>query len=177
MLTIRKADACDAKHLARLAERTFRDTFGALNTAEDMDLYCRNSFSEVIQAGEISDPNMMTLLGEEEGRQVGFTQLRWDDAPICVAARSPGEIRRFYVVRERHGKGIAHVLMAAGLEEMRRHESDVVWLGVWERTPRAIAFYRKFGFKEVGDHAFPMGRDPQRDIVMVRSVVSPRSSA
>jgi RimJ/RimL family protein N-acetyltransferase len=44
----------------------------------------------------------------------------------------------------------------------------VVWLGVWERNPRAIAFYKKFGFLEVGVHVFPLGFDPQRDIVMSR---------
>ncbi len=45
-----------------------------------------------------------------------------------------------------------------------------MWLGVWEHNPRAIAFYRKLGFVENGDHVFPLGDDPQRDIVMVRAV-------
>jgi diamine N-acetyltransferase len=69
-------------------------------------------------------------------------------------------------VSEWHGKGIAQDLMNAGIEEMRRHGSDVVWLGVWEHNPRAIAFYKKIGFIEVGDHVFPLGSDLQRDIVM-----------
>ena len=43
---------------------------------------------------------------------------------------------------------------------------DVVWLGVWERNPRAISFYRKVGFAEVGEHVFQLGSDPQRDVVM-----------
>src|SRR5262245_53949148 len=30
--------------LAELAERTFRDAFGAMNAAENMDLQCRTSF-------------------------------------------------------------------------------------------------------------------------------------
>jgi ribosomal protein S18 acetylase RimI-like enzyme len=51
---------------------------------------------------------------------------------------------------------------------MERRGSDVVWLGVWERNPRAIAFYRKFEFREAGEHVFPVGNDPQRDIVLVR---------
>jgi ribosomal protein S18 acetylase RimI-like enzyme len=63
--------------------------------------------------------------------------------------------------------------MNACIEEMSLHRSDVVWLGVWERNPRAIAFYRKFGFREVGTHVFPLGNDPQRDIVMARPVRIP----
>ena len=135
-----------------------------------MDLHCQISYSEVIQAGEICNPNMMTLLSEDEERLVGFAQLRWDGAPNCVLAKSPGEIQRLYVANDWQGKGIAQDLMYACIEEMKDHGSDVVWLGVWERNPRAIAFYKKFGFVEVGDHVFPLGRDPQRDIVMARSV-------
>ena len=170
MLIIRKADSGDARQLATLAERTFRDTFSTLNTAENMALYCRNSFGAAIQAGEIANSNMITLLGEEASGLVGFTQLRWARAPDCISAEAPGEIRRFYVLKKWHGTGVSHALMEACLAEIQRRGSDVAWLGVWERTPRAISFYRKFGFLEVGDHAFPMGRDTQRDMVMARSV-------
>jgi len=52
--------------------------------------------------------------------------------------------------------------------------SDVAWLGVWERNPKAIAFYRKFAFQEVGEHVFQLGNDAQRDLVMVRTLVRPR---
>jgi diamine N-acetyltransferase len=63
--------------------------------------------------------------------------------------------------------------MTAVIERARQQGADQVWLGVWEHNPRAIAFYRKWGFSEVGDHIFPLGTDPQRDIVMTR-LVGPR---
>jgi RimJ/RimL family protein N-acetyltransferase len=44
---------------------------------------------------------------------------------------------------------------------------------VWERNPRAIAFYAKLGFVEAGDHVFPVGNDPQRDVVMMLRRVPP----
>jgi len=170
---IRKAIPADAQRLSRLAESTFRDTFGAVNTPEDMDLHCQATYSEALQAGEISNPQMLTLLSEHDGKLIGFAQLRWDEVPDCVSAQSPGGIQRLYVIADWHGKGIAQALMRACLEEMRVRDRDLVWLGVWEHNPRAISFYRKFGFREVGDLVFPLGRDPQRDIVMVRAVTEP----
>lgn len=172
MPMIREASLNDAPQLSQLAERTFRETFGAQNSAEDMDLHCQSSYSESIQAREIAAANMVTILAEDGRRLIGFSQLRWDRAPTCVVAESPGEILRLYVVKEWHGRGVAQELMNAGLEAVQRHGSDVVWLGVWERNPRAISFYKKFGFREAGDHIFPLGRDSQRDIVMVRPVVA-----
>ncbi len=172
MPSIRQAHSGDAKTLSAVAEATFRASFDAMNTTEHMKLHCRSSYSEQIQAAEISNPEIVTLLGEHEGRLVGYAQLRWGEAPGCVSAKRPGEIQRLYVIEDWHGKGVAQELMNACIEEVKRRGSAAVWLGVWERNPRAISFYKKFGFVAVGEHTFPLGGDPQRDIVMVRAIAS-----
>lgn len=170
MYTIRKASRSDAASLAAIAERTFRDTFSAANTAENMDAHCRGSYSEEIQAQEIANPDVSTVLAEQGKELVGFAQVRWSKAPGCVPGNSPGEIQRLYVDRNWHGSGVAQALTAECMKVLRERGSDVVWLGVWERNPRAIAFYRKLGFTERGDHIFALGPDPQRDIVMALSL-------
>lgn len=171
---IREATRSDASELSRIAEKVFRATFGSANTAEDMRLHCETNYSERNQAAEISDPNMCTLLSEDGGNLIAFAQIRWGHAPAVVTGRSPAEIYRLYVVDEWHGKGFAQRLMDASLAKMKQHGSDIAWLGVWERNPRAITFYSKCGFVEVGAHDFLLGADLQRDIVMVRSVHDPR---
>lgn len=168
MPTIREARSTDAKRLSDLAEATFRATFDATNTAEHMEPHCQSSYGEQIQAAEIADRGMVTLVSEDKGRLIAYAQLRWGKAPDCVSAKNPGEIQRLYVVEDWHGKGAAQELMKVCIDEIKQHGSDALWLGVWERNPRAISFYRKFGFVEVGDHIFPLGGDPQRDIVMVK---------
>ena len=171
MQAIRTAVPADALRLSQLAESTFRETFAAANTVDDMALHCAASYGEGIQSAEIAHPMMATLLAERERQLVGFAQLRWGSAPACVTGASPGEVQRIYVASEWHGKGIAQSLMHACLEALRQRGSDVVWLAVWERNPRAIAFYRKIGFVECGSHTFPVGNDPQRDIVMARELL------
>ena len=42
-----------------------------------------------------------------------------------------------------------------------------VWLCVWERNPRAIAFYVKCGYHDVGSAPFLLGTDQQTDRVLV----------
>jgi ribosomal protein S18 acetylase RimI-like enzyme len=170
--TVRTATRADASLVAALAERTFRDTFAATNTPENMDLHCRNSYSEARQAEEIADPSRITFLCEEGGRPAGYAQVRFGSAPACVVGARPGEIQRIYVDRDWHGRGIAGLLMDACLAAIAARGADVVWLGVWEHNARAIAFYRKLGFVAVGAHVFPLGNDPQRDLVMVRPVAA-----
>jgi ribosomal protein S18 acetylase RimI-like enzyme len=52
-----------------------------------------------------------------------------------------------------------------------------MWLGVWERNPRAIAFYLKTGFVSVGSHVFMVGSDPQTDLVLVSPLSHQMASA
>lgn len=170
MAIVRLARPADARKLAELAEQTFRETFGEVNTLEDMDIHCQRSYGEAIQLAEISNPHMVTLVSEKDGDLIGFAQLRWGAAPDCVSARFPGEIQRLYVASRWHGKGIAQELMSASIAQFEERKSDIVWLGVWEKNPRAISFYRKFEFTEVGEHVFRLGTDSQRDVIMVRTL-------
>jgi ribosomal protein S18 acetylase RimI-like enzyme len=169
---MRRAKLSDALRLAELAELTFRDTFEATNTLDDMNLHCATSYSEAIQARELLDPEMATLLCEHAGQLVGFAQLRRQQTQDCVKAERPAEIQRLYVRAAWHGKGVARELMSECMALAQAAGADQVWLGVWEHNPRAIAFYEKCGFSAVGDHVFRVGSDPQRDIIMSQAVAS-----
>ena len=167
--TIRPAVPADAAELSALAERTFRDAFAALNTAANMDLHCAGAFSPAIQAAEIADPELRTLVAEAQGRMVAFAQVHLQPEPLeGVPIGSAVELRRIYVEQRFHGTGVAHDLMAHVLQMATEHGAEAVWLGVWEHNPRAIRFYQRLGFSEVGAHVFVLGTDPQRDLVMVR---------
>jgi len=170
--TIRHAEPHDAAPLARLAERTFRDAFESWNTPEDMAAHCTKNFGEAIQAREILDTEYETLVCEFGDELVGFVQLHWGVGPDCVAARRPAEILRFYVDGHWHGRGLAQQLMNELLARANLGGADQVWLGVWEHNPRAIAFYCKSGFQEVGELVFILGSDRQRDIILSRSITS-----
>ena len=143
-----------------------------MNTPEDMALHCSAHYGETIQAAEILDPAVTTLLSEQDGQLIGYLQLRWEPAPPCVLATRPAEVQRLYVAAAWHGQGVAQQLLDQALGLAADRGADAVWLGVWERNPRAIAFYRKFGFVEVGAHVFPLGTDPQRDLILVRPTAS-----
>ncbi|MBU3670969.1 MAG: GNAT family N-acetyltransferase [Sinobacteraceae bacterium] len=170
MVSIRPAQRSDAQALAELAEYTFREAFGTMNTAADMAMHCLQSYGETIQAAEIAANDRLTLLAEVNHELAGFTQLRWGAAPTCVSAEAPGEILRFYLRSEFHGAGVATTLMDTALAALRERGAKTAWLGVWEQNPRAIAFYRKRGFAEVGAQTFVLGTDRQRDKVFARSL-------
>jgi GNAT superfamily N-acetyltransferase len=166
-IRIRPATPADAPMLAELGARTFRDAFAADNTPEDMALYLARTYGAAQQTAELTDPGIVTLVAEVDGRPAGFAQLRSGSPPGCVAGASPFEVWRFYVARPWHGTGVAQALMAGVRREALTRGGRTLWLAVWERNERAKGFYRKCGFLDAGSQPFILGEDHQTDLVMV----------
>lgn len=167
---IRRARPEEAAELSVFAERVFREAFGAQNRTADLEMYIGRAFGERQQAAELGDPDVTTLMAEVDGRLAGFAQLRPGKTPACVVGSAPIELWRFYVDRPFQGAGVAATLMDAVVDSAGEREARTLWLGVWERNPRAQAFYRKCGFVDVGAQAFVLGSETQTDRVMARSL-------
>ncbi|MBN2397265.1 MAG: GNAT family N-acetyltransferase [Deltaproteobacteria bacterium] len=169
-LSIRVATASDSTLLAEVGTETFSDSFAAENTPENMAIYLTESFGPERQASELADPASRFLIIESDGLTVGYAHIRFGEAPPCIAGKRPMEIKRFYVRKAWIGKGVGARLMQACVHEAAGAGCDVIWLDVWERNARAIAFYREWGFVEMGTQPFRLGDDLQRDLLMVRAV-------
>lgn len=170
MITIRHATPTDAILLAEIGVETFSDTFAAQNTPENMAAYLAASFSPEIQAAELAEAGSVFLIAEREGEAVGYARLKGGSTEIGVTGSYPVELVRIYTRTQWLGQGFGAGLMQACITEAARIGGDVLWLGVWERNPRAIRFYQKWGFVRVGTHVFQMGDDPQTDWIMVRDL-------
>lgn len=169
-LTIRRATGADAAPLAELALRSFMDAFAAQNQPDDVAAYTSRVYGPTQQAAEIANPDIVTLVGEVDGRMAAYAQLRWIAPGPGVVGAEPVEIMRFYVDRPWHGRGIAQRMMDAVLRTARGEGARTTWLAVWEHNPRAMAFYTKHGFHVVGAQDFRLGSDRQNDLVMMLSL-------
>jgi GNAT superfamily N-acetyltransferase len=165
-MNIRYGTTQDAKILSELGAKTFYDTFAKDNTPENMDAHLKRSFSPEIQFNELSQPDVIFLIAEFEEIPVGYAQLILNSKDRAINGMRPLEIRRIYAAQEYLGQGIGKELMKETISEARQRGCDCIWLGVWEKNQRAIDFYKKWGFREVGTHVFSVGDDPQNDWVL-----------
>lgn len=168
MIGVRQAEIQDNKLLAEIGAETFYDSFAADNTPEDIAAYLSASFNPVKQGTELADSQSRFLIAEINNEAVGYTHLRFSAVPKAVAGQKPIEISRFYVRKPWIGKGVGTHLMKGCLQEARAAGCDVIWLSVWEKNLRAIAFYRNWGFSKVGNQTFQLGNDLQQDLLMKR---------
>jgi ribosomal protein S18 acetylase RimI-like enzyme len=169
-LNVRRASIEDAKLLAELGARTFDETFAKDNSPEDMAAYLADSFNVERLTAELNDPLSIFFIAEVDGGAAGYAKIHSGGASGGVEGERPVELVRLYVSQEWLGRGVGQALMRRCIDEAREMGFQTIWLGVWERNVRAQAFYRKWDFREVGEHIFQLGSEPQRDIVMQRAV-------
>jgi len=160
----------DASPLAAFAARTFAEAFAKDNRPEDLRAYLAAAYGVAQQAGELADPHAVTLLAYEDEALIAYAQLRIAQPPACVIDARPVELQRFYIDAPFHGRGVAELMMRAARDAADAMGGDNLWLGVWERNARALSFYRRQGFADVGSKDFHVGPDRQTDRVMVRSL-------
>lgn len=172
-VAIRQATVQDAELLTRLGTALFIQTFAHVNAPEDLAAYLPTAFSPVIQATELEQSGTVFLLASIGDVPVGYAHLAVTKPAEDVSAADPIELVRFYVDASWHGQGVSHTLMEEILGQAARGGHDRLWLGVWEKNPRAIAFYQKKGFEIVGRKDFLLGSDLQTDLVMVRDLRLP----
>ncbi len=175
-VTIREAGIADAAAITTFATKIFLATFGPgtepANDPADLDAYLSEAFTVPRQEAELTDPRCVYLLAESGNAVAGFALVRIGSTDPAVTSAAPVEIQRFYVDGAFHGTGLAAQLMARVHQVARERGGETIWLGVWEHNPRAIRFYEKHGFRDVGSHPFLLGQDLQTDRVMQRSVAA-----
>jgi len=170
-INIRPTTLQDNELLAAIGAETFYDSYAADTSPKDLDKYLSASFGPEKQAAELTDPQSRFFIADSGGQVVGFVKVTFRDAPEGVIAQKPLGIAELYTRKPWIGRGVGPRLMMWCLAEARAAGCDLIWLTVWEKNPRAIRFYTKWGFSEVGTEAFLFGEELQRDLVMVRSVL------
>lgn len=164
-ITIRRIALEDAPALAQISRQTFYDTFTGTCTDGDMQLFLKEYFNLAQVQTELISSDDYYFFAEINGEPAGYIRFMEDyhNLPLVKQWRAL-ELKRLYVVKEYHGKGIAQKLMDFFIGFAEQNKYELVWLGVWEHNLRAQKFYGKYGFVNSGyTHDFPIGDTPQTD--------------
>ena len=168
-ILIRKAEATDASLLATLGAQTFHDAFAAYNKEEDMAAYMQANFTEEKLLDEMRAPKAEFYIAYKEGEALGFAKTGEQTPPDEISAFKCRELERLYVLKDYQSLKVGEKLLTHCIEKAKA-DYEVIWLGVWEHNPRAVAFYHRFGFERFGEHIFQLGSDAQTDWLMMRKL-------
>ena len=178
--SLRRATPADAAALAALAARTFRETYappaGPCDPA-DVQAYVADHFGPARQGAELADPRLRVLVAETAAGLAGYAVVRFASRPgdaddyapepdgtaAALTAGATAELARLYVDRPWHGHGLAAALLDAARAAAAAAGAGALWFSVYQRNPRALAFYRRQGARPFATATFRMGREVQDD--------------
>lgn len=162
----------DLATLQTIASQTFRETFAAHNTQSDMQAYIKKAFDEKKLRMELLNTHSRFYLVYLQGQLVGYLKLNEGPAQTEAQGDEALEIERIYIIQALQDHGLGKQLMDKAIQEARAQHKRYIWLGVWEKNKKAIAFYSGRGFQQVGTHSFLLGSDMQTDFIMRKDLKS-----
>ena len=169
---IRLATSADVSALVELARVTFRDAYHLLDDPADIADYVAKHFTPHAFTSILNDPVSALFVVMRGPRYVGYAHVRRSPVPPGVTGPSPIELVRLYLQQTEIGTGLGARLMKTVLDEARRVQCKTIWLSVYDKNVRAVAFYKRFGFTNVGTKEFYFGGRIYHDPVMAVTLES-----
>jgi diamine N-acetyltransferase len=78
-------------------------------------------------------------------------------------------LKRIYVFHRFHGGGAGQALFDTAIDHARASGAGRVLIGANAENVRAIAFYKKNGFSQIGTRQFLVGANLYDDVVLGRA--------
>lgn len=156
MIAYRDARPGDGIALAAMASACFCDTFAHLYGERDLAAFLAVAFGSQGLPAQVVDPAYRIRLACDGEAIVGYAKLGPNTLPApapCDAA----ELKQLYVLKDWHGTGVAKTLMDWAMATAREGGARAIVLSVFAENARAMRFYARYGFAEIGAHGFMVG--------------------
>lgn len=169
--TIEAAPSECSEELALIGAATFLETFAGILDGAAIVAHCRREHTAAAYERYLG-PGASAWLARAEpgGAPIGFALVAEPDLPGRAADGSDFELKRIYVLSRFHGSGCGRALMDTAIRHAETRKVRRLLLGVYAENARALAFYRREGFKQIADRRFRVGDRDYDDVVLARSV-------
>jgi diamine N-acetyltransferase len=167
-ITWRKAGPEDAEALAYLGAATFLVSFAFDHPGKPLIEHLKSEHSAQYYTARLASPDVDIVIGETPlGAPVGYVMLVPPEHPDL---QQPGdlELKRIYLLGPWQGGGNGRALLPQAFDIAATRRAKRLILAVYESNERAVAFYEKAGFAQIGETVFMVGDTPFRDMVYAK---------
>jgi len=162
----------DAEALALIAAATFLEAFAGMLPGPAILQHCARHHIPGVYTKYLSDDRVRAWLAvmREGDAPVGYSMLTPPDLPLHDLSPSDIELKRIYLFSKFQGSGVAQRMMDLAVDQSRSLGARRLLLGVYARNLRALRFYQRNGFAQVGVRTFAVGTLVCDDFVLGRNL-------
>ncbi len=155
MVTIREVTLLDAISLSLLGRVTYIQSHDIyFDQKQDLIAYCDAEYSVAKTRRQIQDPNTQYLLALVDELPVGFAKLKFNEHSSHLNLSNTCQVEKIYVLNDFTSKKIGHTLLNAIMTEATNRKCEAVWLSTYIKNVKAINFYKKNGYEQIGSDDF-----------------------
>ena len=148
--SIRIGSVADAQTVAALAIQVFLDTYATEGVRPDLANEAFSEYGCSIFAQRLAEKGRVFYLAEHGSGLVGFAEVLRNQQPSPVIGVGGSELVRLYVQPQAQGLGIGRALLKCAEQCSQEAGTAGVWLSAWEHNLKALAFYQRQNYKDVG---------------------------
>ena len=168
---VRLAREEDAPFIALLGRTTFTETFGHFfRDQQDLIDYYNSTFSvQKIEDGMKKQTNVFWIAFVNR-LPVGYAKLKLHSSSEFIDSKDVCQLQKIYVLKDFLSMGIGFELQDSLLRKAKELGFTNIWLSVLNSNERAINFYRKTGFENIGNHDFQIGKEHFEFTAMLKTL-------
>lgn len=175
-MNIRLCTPDDAALLALVGASTFLEAFAGFIAGDAILAHCTQNHSAQYYSRAMANPSTRAWIAELDPligtgpAPIGYALLTEPDFSPEILCPGDLELKRIYSFSRFYGSspgpGPGQQLMDRAIAHARQQSAPRLLLGVHKDNARALAFYRRNGFKPAGVRTFQLGAHTYDDYVL-----------
>jgi diamine N-acetyltransferase len=169
-VSYRPADLSDALCIGVLGTQVFLDTYAPEGMRPSLAREALENFSMPAIQAQMESPWAAFIIAERAGHLVGFAQLTHGARHPLVRFERTAELNRLYVHERFTARGIGKALLRHAEALAAQQGAAAMWLTAWVDNARAVGYYPRRGYGDVGAATYSFEGEHYENRVFVKEL-------
>jgi len=167
VIEIRTASENDITVLALLGRVSYVESHGHfIEDKNDLNIFVNKAFSVSTTRQEFERPNVVFYIMYSDDFPIAYAKMIKHSKSELITEDSSCQLERLYILNEFIPLKVGQQLMDFLIAKAKEFNQDSIWLTVYIKNLRAINFYKKNEFSEVGFYDFLVNGKVYENYVM-----------
>jgi len=173
MIEIKITQEADAVVLALLGRQTYAESHGHFITEKNDLLKYLDTYYSVAQIRQdLANPNQLHYIVYVNELPVGYAKIVLNAKHESVNSIHNGRLERIYILSDFISLKLGQQLLSFVEAQAKTLKLDTLWLSVYIENKRAIRFYEKNEFENIGELNFMVNGKPYENMVFSKKILA-----
>jgi diamine N-acetyltransferase len=172
-ITLRAGTPEDATTISALAIQVFLDTYAPDGVRPDLAREALREYAAEAFDARLRETQRRFVLAERGTALLGFAELKLANDAAPAGGAMGAELIRLYVQPAAQGAGLGRQLIRAAEALASEAGLAALWLTAWDGNQRALAFYAREGYADIGATSYSFEGTSYGNRVLARDLKRP----